>query len=103
MKHDLKGLGTYGTVGLELILSILLGLFGGQWLDKKFGTAPWLALIGLAFGTAAGVRSLLRALKVANREIEEEDRRERLARSKYHERAARPEMRAKPDDHSSEP
>lgn len=100
MKQDLKGLGTYGTVGLELSLSILFGLFGGQWLDKKFGTAPWLALIGLAFGMAAGIRSLLRALKAANRELEEQDRREREARRKYFERAPS-ETRAGPDDDSS--
>jgi ATP synthase protein I len=95
MKQDLRGLGTYGTVGLEFGLSILVGLFGGQWLDKKFDTAPWLTLVGLAFGTAAGVRSLLRALESAKRDIEEEDRREREARRKYHERALS-DTRAKP-------
>jgi ATP synthase protein I len=88
MKQDLKGLGTYGTVGLEFGLSVLVGLFGGQWLDKKFGTSPWLTLVGLAFGTAAGIRSLLRALAAAKREIEEEDRREREARKKYFERSS---------------
>lgn len=86
MKQDLKGLGTYGTVGLEFGLSVLVGLFGGQWLDKKLATSPWLTLIGLAFGTAAGIRSLLRAMAAAKREIEEEDERDRAARRKYFER-----------------
>lgn len=99
MKQDLSGLGTYGTVGLELGLSILVGLFGGQWLDKKLDTAPWLTLIGLAFGTAAGIRSLLRALKSAKREIEEDDLRQREARRKYHERVPS-HPRVKSDEHS---
>lgn len=84
MRQDLKGLGTYGTVGLEFGLSVLVGLFGGQWIDKKLGTAPWFTLIGAAFGTAAGIRSLWRASKAAQRELEEEDRREREARREYH-------------------
>lgn len=28
---------------------VIIGLFLGQWLDKKFGTAPWLLLGTLAF------------------------------------------------------
>jgi ATP synthase protein I len=86
MRQDLKGLGTYGTVGLEFGLSVLFGLLGGQWLDKKFGSSPWLALVGLGFGMAAGVRTLLRALKAAQRELHEEEQREREARRKYFER-----------------
>lgn len=86
MRQDLKGLGTYGTVGLEFALSVLVGLFGGQWLDKKWGTTPWLALAGAGFGLAAGIRSLMRALKASQAELEEEERLEREARKKYFER-----------------
>jgi ATP synthase protein I len=80
-----KGLGTYGTVGLEFVLSIVLGLLAGQWLDKKFGTAPWLMMIGLGYGIAAGARALYRALKRANREAEELDRAEDEARKRHDE------------------
>jgi ATP synthase protein I len=83
MKHDLKGLGTYGTVGLEFSLSVLFGLLGGQWIDKKLGTSPWLTLFGLAVGSAAGIRSLWRAHKAAQHELEREERAEREARQKY--------------------
>jgi F0F1-type ATP synthase assembly protein I len=86
MRQDFKGLGTYGTVGLEFGLSVLFGLWGGQWLDKKFGTTPWLTLIGIVFGTAAGVRALIRAHRQAQRELKDEEEREREARRKYHER-----------------
>jgi len=103
MRQDLKGLGTYGTVGLEFALSVLFGLFGGQWLDKKLGTAPWLTLIGLGFGMAAGIRSLWRALKAAQREIEEEDRLELEARKKYHERRLPDPSRPNPENETHEP
>jgi F0F1-type ATP synthase assembly protein I len=89
MRHDLKGLGVYGTVGLELVLSVFVGLWGGQWLDRKFSLSPWLTLLGIGFGAAAGVRGLIRALRIAKKELEEEDNNEREARRKYHEKSQR--------------
>jgi ATP synthase protein I len=83
MQQHWKGLGSYGTVGLELALSVIVGLLFGQWLDKKLGTAPWLMLIGLAYGIAAGVRALYRALQRANREADEIERQQTEARKKY--------------------
>lgn len=53
----------FSSLGIELGLSVMIGLIGGQWLDKYFGTTPWLLLLGLLFGMAAGVLSMLRALK----------------------------------------
>lgn len=88
--HDLKGLGTYGTVGLEFGLSVLFGLWGGNWLDGHCGTRPWLALVGMGFGIAAGTRALLRMLRRAKRELDEEDRRQKEARRSYHERGKSP-------------
>lgn len=78
-----KGFGSYGSVGLELALSVLVGLFGGRWLDSKLGTAPWLTWIGLGFGIVAGYRSIWRALKQANREAKKADERDREARKKF--------------------
>jgi F0F1-type ATP synthase assembly protein I len=53
----------FSSMGIELGLSVMIGLIGGQWLDKRFGTEPWLLLLGLVFGMAAGFRSVFRALK----------------------------------------
>jgi F0F1-type ATP synthase assembly protein I len=61
------------TVGLELALSIAFGYYGGRWLDEKLGTEPWLQWIGLGFGLAAGALSLYRAVRRAQRLMEEED------------------------------
>lgn len=86
MKQNWKGLGTYGTVGLELALSVLFGLLVGNWADKKLGTHGWLALIGFFFGLAAGARSLYRVVRQSQRELEREDRAERQARKDYDDR-----------------
>jgi ATP synthase protein I len=64
----------YSTVGLELGLSVLLGLVVGQWLDGYFGTEPWLLLLFLLFGMVAGFRSLFRLLRDVNRPDDEEER-----------------------------
>lgn len=34
-----------------IIAPVLIGVFAGKWLDKKYGTAPWLFLasVGIAF------------------------------------------------------
>jgi len=86
LQRRLKDIGVYGTVGLEFGLSVLVGLFFGQWLDKRLHTSPWLLLVGMGFGTAAGIRSLLRAATRARKEIEEEDREESARRRDYNER-----------------
>lgn len=82
MRSDLKGLGDYGTVGLDLVLSILLGFFGGRWVDEKLGAHGWLTVIGFALGTTAGFRSLYRAAVKMRKETEADDERERGARKR---------------------
>ncbi len=47
------------SIGIEFALSVLVGLGAGNWLDRKFGSAPWLMLVGLGFGFTAGVRSMI--------------------------------------------
>ncbi len=45
-----------------LAVGFVIGLYGGQWLDRRLGTYPWLTLIGLALGVTAGFRTVLREL-----------------------------------------
>jgi ATP synthase protein I len=78
-----KGLAGPGTLGLEIALSIVVGLFGGTWLDKKLGTTPWLTIIGLAYGLAAAGRAVYRANKQMKRDFEDLDKKEREARREF--------------------
>lgn len=58
---DWRGVGSFGTIGIEIALYIALGFFGGRWLDEKFGTAPYLVTFGFVFGIAASIKALMRA------------------------------------------
>lgn len=55
------------SMGLEFGLSVVIGLLFGRWLDGQAGTDPWLMILFLMFGFAAGVRSILRGLARAER------------------------------------
>ena len=62
VKNEYKAIGSYSTLSLELVLCVLVGLFGGRQLDRYLSTAPYLSLVGLAFGVAAAAKAVLRAL-----------------------------------------
>jgi len=62
------------SVGLELGLSVIIGLLIGYYLDKAAGTGPWLMLLFLVFGLVAGFRGVLRAVKRAERAAEADAR-----------------------------
>lgn len=69
-----KGLGGFGTLGLEIILGLGLFTFIGNWADGKLQTSPWLTLVGIALGVGAAIRAIQRALKMMNREAAREER-----------------------------
>jgi len=50
------------SLGLMLPSSIAVGLFFGYYLDKLFGTDPWLLLVFLLLGIFSGFYSLIRGL-----------------------------------------
>ena len=56
------------SVGLELGLSVIIGLVIGYYLDRAAGTSPWLMLLFLGFGFVAGFRGVLRAVRREDRE-----------------------------------
>jgi F0F1-type ATP synthase assembly protein I len=49
------------------VVTILVFLYLGEWLDRKLGTAPWLLLLGVFIGAAGGFYSLYRALTATQR------------------------------------
>ncbi len=60
----------YSAIGLEMGLSVAIGVALGYFLDRYFGTKPWLTLIFLIIGVMAGFRSLFRLMKdIEKREI----------------------------------
>ncbi len=57
LRH-LKDLAYYSSIGFSIALSIFIGLGLGVFLDRKLGTNPWLTLILLGLGIAAGYRNI---------------------------------------------
>jgi ATP synthase protein I len=50
-------------IGPLLVASVLVGYLIGTWLDSKLGTSPWLLVLGVLLGTAAGFVNLVRLLQ----------------------------------------
>lgn len=46
-------------LGLHMVSGPIVGGAAGYYADGYFGTKPWLLLVGLAFGIAAGIKLLL--------------------------------------------
>ncbi|MDL2269347.1 AtpZ/AtpI family protein [Desulfosarcina sp. OttesenSCG-928-G17] len=59
----LRELAFYSSLGLSVALSIFIGLGIGIFLDRHFDTHPWLVLIFLGLGIAAGYRNIGLAIK----------------------------------------
>lgn len=67
-RSDLKKLAEVSSLGLMLPSSIVVGLIIGHFLDKLFGTEPWLLLIFICLGIVSGLLSLFRGLKKYQKE-----------------------------------
>jgi F0F1-type ATP synthase assembly protein I len=59
-----------GAIGIELAISPLIGFLGGRFLDRTFGTEPWLMYVGLGLGLAAGVRAVWKVMKRTKKVLE---------------------------------
>ena len=64
----LKQFASYSTLGLEMGLSVAVGVGIGYYLDKWLKTEPWFLIIFIFFGVAAGFRRLYRAAKRLQKE-----------------------------------
>jgi len=61
-KTNYRKIAAISSLGLMLPSSIVVGLFLGYYLDKFFGTRPWLLLVFFILGAVSGFYSLIRGL-----------------------------------------
>lgn len=40
---------------IQMLMILLICVFAGNWLDQKFGTSPWLTIIGVIVGMIMSV------------------------------------------------
>jgi F0F1-type ATP synthase assembly protein I len=67
-----KGLAELSSIGMTMVLATVIGLAGGYVLDRWLvWTSPWLTLIGLGLGIAAGFVNLFRSVRAAERELDD--------------------------------
>ena len=50
----------YVGFGAELLAPLIVGVIGGRWLDRRFGTEPWLLLALTVLGAVVGMVNLIR-------------------------------------------
>lgn len=66
-----RGLAELTSIGMTMVLSTIIGMAAGYYADRWLGTSPWLMLLGLMFGIAAGFVSMFRAVKAAERRMKD--------------------------------
>lgn len=54
----IKSLGFLSGLGISMVAATLIGLAMGYYLDRWLGTNPWMTLIFLCLGIAAGFRNV---------------------------------------------
>jgi len=67
---SLRRIADASSLGLAFPIAIAIGYLWGRWLDRVFGTYPWLTIVFSVFGVAGG---FLNAFRVAVRIGREED------------------------------
>lgn len=65
-RQTIRLIGQLSTVGLSFVFAIVLGFAGGYFVDTRFGTSPWLSLVGFFLGLAAGVLNVYRVMQLAS-------------------------------------
>ncbi|HSJ65898.1 MAG TPA: AtpZ/AtpI family protein [Gemmatimonadaceae bacterium] len=73
-KVDVSG-AAYAGIGLQFAALILVFVFAGQWLDKRFDS-QWFTIVGVFVGATLGIASMYRRL-MADQRREDAARRSR--------------------------
>lgn len=63
-----RSLGLLSSVGISMVAATCIGLAIGIYLDKWLGTKPWMTVIWLGIGIAAGFRNIYILTRRALRE-----------------------------------
>ena len=59
-KDGLRGYLRFVHLGTQLALTIVLGVFGGIWLDGRWGTSPIFSVVGSVLGIGLGMGVVIR-------------------------------------------
>ncbi|MCS1352288.1 AtpZ/AtpI family protein [Mechercharimyces sp. CAU 1602] len=62
-ENPLRMMGLIGTLGSEIVIMILIGVWLGKWLDQTFSTEPVWLLVGVLGGLITGIVGAAMTLK----------------------------------------
>jgi ATP synthase protein I len=63
----LRAVAVLGGAGFTMAAAVAVGALLGNWLDHRWGTQPWLLVVGFLLGTVAGFVQMARMIKLAGR------------------------------------
>ena len=67
-RPELQHWSDIATLGIFFVVATIVGLGIGLYLDGLFNTSPWLTIIFLFFGIAAGFKNFFEVMKRESRE-----------------------------------
>ena len=67
-EQALSSAGVAFRIGIDLISGVAFGVIGGLLLDRWLGTTPWMLIVMMVLGTAAGIRNVIRTAATLNEE-----------------------------------
>lgn len=88
--RDYKRGTNFGSIGIEIVVCLAVGFFGGRYLDGKLGTTPWLSIIGFIVGVGAAIKGIHRAYVQMQAIARMEEREEGNPKPNYEDRERRP-------------
>ena len=57
-----------GSIGLNMVATVVVGLFGGRQLDHWLGTTPWATVLGIVMGMVTGLWATYKRVTDAERD-----------------------------------
>lgn len=63
----------WSAMGIQFVVSILLGYWAGGWVDEKFDKAPWFAMAGIFLGMAAAIYDMVVLTRKSVRALNDEN------------------------------
>ncbi|NTU47052.1 AtpZ/AtpI family protein [Candidatus Roizmanbacteria bacterium] len=64
--NKIKPLAPYINIGYYLLIPLLIGVFGGIYLDSIFRTKPLLTILGIVFGAISSIYNLIKLVQDEN-------------------------------------
>ena len=58
----------FSYIGIFFGVAVMIGAYGGQWIEERWGGKPWVSLAGMLIGVTAGFRELYRIARRYSRQ-----------------------------------